>query len=137
MTRLQALDKQLEDLQEKRAKALRTFRLRCKHLHIIEEEYKPCDAGRSDPPYRICADCGAIERGWYCGYHVLTTADDTTAKIPARKIVQTIKAGQRHTIPVMRNHWPIYYVGQSHANFVGGGVKSYESLIAIPPVKKP
>ena len=59
---LGAINKQIADLLRQRNGVLRELRKQCKRSRLVELT--------ESPPRRICADCGAEERGWYCGYHV-------------------------------------------------------------------
>jgi hypothetical protein len=129
------LDEKLILMGLARNKALRTMRLRCRHLHLAEEAYRPSDFGKSTPPYRICMDCGAIEEGWHCGYQVLYLPLECTAPawFTKKRTVQDIKS--RYELLVMKLDWPLYLVGQSHKNFSEHW--DYKSLTAIPlPGKK-
>jgi hypothetical protein len=119
---LDKLDKKLKQVEKARGKALRAFRLRCKHLHLAEES--------GLPPHRICVDCGAIEQGWYCGYQVLCLPSERTDKQPPRKIVNILYCGERQVLKVLKQDWPPYPVGQSHDNF-DKGCWDYKSLTAI------
>lgn len=101
------LDRKLERAVLARDKALRTFRLRCKHLSLAEEY--------GSPPRRICVTCGATERGWHCGYQVLVLQSERTSKVPPRAISHP--NADRYKLEVFKNDWPVYFVGQSHENF--------------------
>jgi hypothetical protein len=47
--------------------------LACPHEHTVEADYVPDPYGHHpDPPFRVCRVCGFSERGWGCGYQVLT-----------------------------------------------------------------
>lgn len=116
---LNALDVELEKIENIRNKTLRTFRLKCKHLRLAEIQ--------SQPPYRICINCGATEVGWHCGYQVLTLQCEKTYKVPPRAIVYP--NASRDNIEVLRWDWPLYLVGQSHDNF--SEKRDYKSLTAI------
>jgi hypothetical protein len=45
---------------------------KCQHSNVAESEHRS-DAwgGASDPPMRVCLDCGLVEVGWGPGYLIL------------------------------------------------------------------
>lgn len=77
----------------------------------------------------MCMDCGAEERGWYCGYQVLAMSNDATSEAP-HKAVRGIFIHTADSIEFFshRKKGPRFPVGQSHPNFPGGGWKTYEQL---------
>jgi len=70
MTKIERLNKRIEDLTAKRDGELRKLRECCEHVHIAE-------SNGGERPWRICIDCGAEEEGRYCGWHVLIIGDGT------------------------------------------------------------
>ena len=129
MKELESLNIQIDRLTEKRDAALKQLREKCKHLRLVEIDHSCLYS--SAPPFRICADCGAEERGWYCGYQVLALNSERTG-IP-RGIERAIIRATRNSdvFYSYRKKGPIYQVGQSHPNFEGGGVKTYKQLTAV------
>lgn len=128
-TELDAMNRQLEDLTKKRDKLLRKLRKECKHLRLVEIDHACLYS--SAPPFRICADCGAEERGWYCGYQVLALRSERI-DIPRgveRAIIKTAKSSD--IFYSYRKSGPLYLVGQSHPNFEGGGFKTYKQLTEV------
>ena len=120
---LHILNKKIADVTKKRNAILSSFRLHCKHLRLVELD--------SGPPKRICADCGAEERGWYCGYHVLVMNGDPY-EVPHKKDRVIIRRTTDDSVFYgYRQNGPLYPVGQSHPNFPGGGEKSYEQLTEV------
>lgn len=130
MTKLERLNKQIENLTAKRHAALRELRITCEHLRIAESD----SGGRGERPWRICIDCGAEEEGWYCGWHVLVIGDPykgytgSIGRCPGdnRKRVAGIVAKTSDWTKYRKNR-DLYRVGQSHANF-GSGVQTYAQL---------
>jgi hypothetical protein len=119
---LEATNKQIADLVRQRNNTLRKLRKQCKHLRLVELT--------GSPPRRICADCGAEERGWYCGYQVLVMRGDThvAPHKEERALIQI--TGDSNVFYSFRKDGPLYGVGQSHPNF-GGGVQTHEQLIEV------
>src|SRR3989344_1960430 len=117
---LDFLNGHIEDMIKIRNKVLRTIRKQCKHLRLAELN--------EGPPRRICADCGAEECGWGCGYHILAMNGDPH-EVPHKKdrslLLVTKDCSKFFSF---RKKGPIYLVGQSHPNFSGGGIKTYEQL---------
>jgi len=120
---LGSINNRISDLTQQKNDLLRELRRKCNHLRLVELD--------AYPPMRICADCGAEERGWYCGYHVLVMVGDTW-NVPHKKervlVKRTVDSAEFYRY---RKDGPLYPVGQSHPNFPGGGVRSYEQLIEI------
>jgi len=124
MTNVECLNKRIESLVAKRDKALRELRVKCKHLRLVEGE----TCGRK--PHRICVDCGAEEDGGYCGWHVLILAEEYTfQRLPKGYPGGAILAHTSDWIKY-RKEGPLYFVGQSHPNFEGGGYKTFKQLTA-------
>lgn len=124
MSRIEELQEQLEKLTTERDQELARVRANCKHVRLIELD--------AQPPMRMCLDCGAEERGWYCGYQVLAMSNDSTSDAPhkaERGIV--IRTADSHDFYRKRKKGPIFCVGQSHPNFSGGGRKTYEQLTEL------
>ncbi|MBU6500878.1 MAG: hypothetical protein KGJ89_02030 [Patescibacteria group bacterium] len=121
---LDALNKKILELTQQRDNTLRELRKKCNHLRLVEID-------SSSPPMRICADCGAEERGWYCGYHVLIMSGDTW--IDPYKDERTIvkKTSSMSEFNQYRKAGSRYPVGQSHPNF-GKPRQSREQLTEIP-----
>ena len=120
-SRIDATNKRISDLKNKRNELLRTFRRKCKHTRLVELD--------EHPPRRICADCGAEERGWHCGYQVLVMKGDCGSDVPhknERVLVQRTSSADVYC--GYRQEGTLYLVGQSHPNFAGGGMKSYKQL---------
>lgn len=129
MEELERLNRQIIELTEKRDNALKQLRKQCQHLRLVELDYS-C-AYDNAPPFRICIDCGAEERGWYCGYHVLVLRSERT-DIPRgieRAVIKSTRSAS--VLYSYRKSGPLYRVGQSHPNFEGGGVKTYQQLTAV------
>lgn len=129
MKELERLNRQIIELTEKRDDLLNQLRKKCKHLRLVEIDYSCLYSGA--PPFRICADCGAEERGWYCGYQVLALRSERT-DIPRgveRAIIQTTRSA--NVFYSYRKRGPLYKAGQSHPNFEGGGFKTYKQLTAV------
>lgn len=129
MKELERLNKQIIELTEKRDSVLKELRKKCQHLRLVEVNYSRLYSGA--PPFRICADCGAEEEGWYCGYQVLALRSERT-DIPdgvERAIIETTQSA--NIFYSYRKRGPLYMVGQSHPNFRGGGVKTYKQLTAV------
>ena len=129
MNKLKRLNRQVIELTAKRDGALKQLRKKCKHLILVELDYSCAYSGA--PPFRICADCGAEERGWHCGYQVLALRSERT-DIPRgveRVIIRTTRSTD--VFYSYRKSGPLYMVGQSHPNFEGGGVKTYKQLTAV------
>ncbi|OGN02723.1 MAG: hypothetical protein A2655_03375 [Candidatus Yanofskybacteria bacterium RIFCSPHIGHO2_01_FULL_43_42] len=118
-TKLNAMNCQIANLTKKRNDLLRELRKKCKHLRLVELDYSCAYSGA--PPFRICADCGAEERGWYCGYQVLALRSERTdiSRGVERAIIRTTRSAD--IFYSYRKSGPLYYVGQSHPNFKGGG----------------
>ncbi|MBI2056523.1 MAG: hypothetical protein HYT37_04075 [Candidatus Sungbacteria bacterium] len=120
--KLNTINSQIADLVRQRNNVLCELRKQCKHLRLVELN--------DSPPMRICADCGAEERGWYCGYHVLVMRCDTIIA-PHKKERALIKITRDSNVFYgFRKSGPLYLVGQSHPNF-GEGVQTYEQLTEI------
>lgn len=123
MTRLEFLQEQIEKLTAERDQELMRVRRECKHLRLAELE--------SNPPQRICMDCGAEERGWYCGYQVLATSEDITSPAPHKKDRGVfLRTSDSDRFYWHRKPGPLYPVGQSHPSF-GAGRLSYAQLTAV------
>lgn len=128
MNELDRLNRRIDKLTQKKDELLKQLRKKCKHLRLIEIEYSYLYCGA--PPFRICADCGAEERGWRCGYMVLVLKNEGT-NIPhgvKRAIIKTTRSYK--TFCSYRKEGPLYEVGQSHPNFQKGGFKTYKQLTA-------
>ncbi len=126
---LDRINQRIVNLTKKRNDLLCKLRKECKHLRLVELDYSCAYSGA--PPFRICADCGAEEQGWYCGYHVLALRSERT-DIPRgveRTIVRTTRSAK--VFYSYRKNGPVYRVGQSHPNFSSGGYKSYQQLTEI------
>lgn len=68
----EALRLALEELREKETKLIQDAQLNCTHPDIVEIAYEaPSWSGTSQPPFRVCVDCGFAEEGWHCGYQIL------------------------------------------------------------------
>lgn len=126
MTRLEELCQQIEQLIAERDQELRRVRAACQHLRLVELDTKP--------PYRICADCGAEERGWYCGYQVLVMQGDSwERRVPhALERVLIQRTSDSSVFWKYRRSGPRYLVGQSHPVFGFGGTHTYEQLTEQP-----
>ncbi len=119
---LNAVNHKILELIKQRNELLCELRKQCKHLRLVELD--------ACPPRRICADCGAEERGWYCGYHVLVMDGDTW-NVPHKIERVLIKRTTNDSVFYgYRKDGPTYFVGQSHQNF-GGGVQTYEQLTEV------
>lgn len=46
--------------------------LTCKHRRVLECDYRAFRHFESDPPIRVCSDCGFAEYGWSCGWQALS-----------------------------------------------------------------
>ena len=129
MKKLDRLNRQVIELTKKRDDALEQLRKKCQHLRLVEVNYSCLYSDA--PPFRICVDCGAEERGWYCGYQVLALMSER-ADIPRGVEHVIIKTTQSADVFYSyRKSGPLYMVGQSHPNFEGGGVKTYQQLTAV------
>lgn len=121
---LNIINEEIANLTKQRDNLLRELRKKCNHLRLIELD--------ANPPRRICFDCGAEENGWYCGYHVLVMNGDIRLNVPHKEeralIAQT---SDTFTFYRYRKGGPLYFVGQSHPNFTGGGIKSYQQLTEV------
>lgn len=129
MKDLEKLNRQIIELTEKRDDALKQLRKKCQHLRLVEIYYL-CLYSNA-PPFRICADCGAEERGWHCGYQVLALRSERT-DIPRgvkRAIIKTTLSAD--VFYSYRKPGPLYWVGQSHPSFEGGGVRTYKQLTTV------
>lgn len=73
-----AIDSGIDKLEERREKTIRSFQSRCKHpaTQIREAPHYSSGYGYSDPPFRVCIDCGYAEEGWHCGYWKLRDDED-------------------------------------------------------------
>jgi hypothetical protein len=120
--KLETTNKQILELTQQRNDILHELRTQCKHLRLVELT--------DSPPRRICADCGAEEHGWYCGYHVLVMRDDThnATHKEERALIQI--TGDSNIFYSYRKDGPLYPVGQSHKNF-GGGIQTYAQLTEV------
>ena len=119
---LGAINNQIADLVQQRNNILRELRKQCKHLRLVELTERP--------PRRICADCGAEERGWYCGYQVLVMRGDTSAAPHKEERALIQITGASNVFYSFRKNGPLYSVGQSHPNF-GEGVQTYKQLTEV------
>ncbi|MBI2064816.1 MAG: hypothetical protein HYT62_02040 [Candidatus Yanofskybacteria bacterium] len=129
-TKLAALNRRITELIEERNALIRQLRRGCKHLRLVEIAYDCLYSGA--PPFRICADCGAEERGWHCGYKVLALRSEcTNILLPEveRAIIRI--TSDSAVFYSYRKDGPLYRVGQSHPNFVGIGRKIYEQLTSV------
>lgn len=63
--------------------------LACKHENVAEAPYVAHEYGSAYPPFRVCIDCGFAERGWSCGYKILTnkTITQITRKEGHEKLI--------------------------------------------------
>lgn len=122
--KLEALNKKVVDLTQKRNDTLRELREQCRHIKLVEI----CDGS---PPRRICTDCGAEEEGWGCGYQVLAM-DAERRNVPhGKKRVIVLRTSDRAQFYNYRKDGPVYFVGQSHPNFARGGIPPYKQLTKI------
>lgn len=130
--KLRALNRSIARLTRERNAVLAEVRRNCKHLRLVELEYRAGMIG-TDPPMRICVSCGAEERGWGCGYQVLVTKNDASKTLKKEKRRARILFVTNDTAKFFRyrQKGPLYPVGQSHPNFAGGGVRTYEQLTEI------
>jgi len=121
--KLRVINGRITDLTKQRDNLLGKLRKQCKHLHLVELT--------ASPSQRICVDCGAEERGWYCGYHVLVMRDDGhfTPYKQNRVLLQITTSSE--VFDSFRKDGPLYLVGQSHPNFKGGGVRNYKQLTEV------
>lgn len=116
----------IDRLIKERNALLRELRLQCKHLRIVELEWRKNDCTDSFfPPRHICADCGAEEEGWGFGYQVLGFLFDQGG----RRVIKVLK--DPDDFYKYRKQGPLYLVGQSHSNFAEEGRKTYERLTEI------
>lgn len=130
--KLKALDDSLAKLVRQRNAALTRVRKNCKHLRLLELEYRKSDMlMTTNPPRRICIDCAAEEEGWGCGYHVLVVSGDSHIDPLKEKRAVVERTRDSSKFYGHRRKWPAYFVGQSHPNFAGGGVKTYAQLTEI------
>lgn len=127
--RLDSLNKEVVDLTKKRNRKLKQLRERCKHLRLVEIGHSCLYS--CAPPFRVCADCGAEERGWYCGYQVLSLRNERTDIPRGVERVVIRETRSRDVFYSYRKTGPLYFVGQSHPNFEGGGSKSYKQLTEV------
>lgn len=112
---LDTMNEKLKRFKQERDELLRKLRKKCKHIRLAE-------FNRS-PPRRICVDCGAEEKGWYCGYHVLVMTGDTWKAPHKQDQVLVEKTSDSGRFCSYRKDGVLYPVGQSHPNFAGGGKK--------------
>jgi hypothetical protein len=106
MSTWETLQKQIDELTEKRDEALCEVRKRCKHLRLAELE--------SHPPRRMCLDCGAEEDGWGIGYQALAMAEDCTSLEPHKaERGSFLRTSDSDKFFQMRKPGPLYLVGQS------------------------
>lgn len=121
MSELEKLQERLEELTAERDQELAKVRSNCNHVRLMELD--------ASPPMRMCMDCGAEERGWYCGYQVLAMSNDMTSDAPHKAergiFLRTTDSKMYFS---HRKKGPLFRVGQSHPKFRGGGVKTYEEL---------
>lgn len=120
--KLNAINNKIENLVQQRNNMLCELRKQCKHLRLVEL--------KDSPPRRICADCGAEERGWYCGYHVLVMRGDTNVAPHKEERALIQITGDSVVFYSFRKHGPLYLVGQSHPNF-GEGIQTYKQLTEV------
>lgn len=120
--KLNEVNNQIDALTQRRNNVLCELRKQCKHSRLVELT--------SSPPWRICVDCGAEERGWYCGYQVLVVWGDTNISPHKTKRVLIQITQDIDVFYSFRKPGPLYHVGQSHPNF-GGGIQTYEQLTEI------
>jgi hypothetical protein len=118
VTKLERLNADIIALTDTRDAVLKALRRECTHLRLAELE--------SSPPHRMCLDCGAEERGWYCGYQVLALKTERTDCTVERGVVR--KMYNSHNFYSLRKPGPLYLVGQSHPNFAKGGWLTYQDL---------
>lgn len=122
--KLTQLNEQVEKLTIQRDTVLRELRIKCPHVRLVE-------SNGGGKPWRICVDCGAEEEGWYCGFHVLTLRSDVGwGRHDGPRVERGLVAKSSDWMKY-RKPGPLYRVGQSHANFEGGGRKTYIQLTAI------
>ncbi len=122
---IEEIDAQIKKLVAQRDRLVAVFRKECKHLRMVQLN--------ASPDHRLCVDCGAEERGWHCGYHVLVMDGDTHTQVPhkaERGIMRTTSDPQTF-YTYRKSHWPRYLVGQSHPSFKNGGILSYEELTNV------
>lgn len=88
---INAIDKDIDRLQKQRKKTIKSLQSRCKHpaTQIREAPYYSSGYGYSEPPFRVCIDCGYAEEGWHCGYWHLRGSEDVAemSRDKARKYV--------------------------------------------------
>lgn len=114
MNKLDKLNARLDTAVSERDKALRELRAECAHTRLAEDN-------SAHPPMRICVDCGAEERGWGCGYQVLTLDSESNKRKVGAGIVAQVDFTEH------RLRGPLFRVGQSHKNF-GPGRQTYAQL---------
>jgi|GEM_PF-5998498 len=133
---LNTLNCRLAKLVQKRDAVLAEVRRNCAHLRLVECDYCPATwCGYAYPPRRICIACGAEEDGWGCGYQVLVARGDCTIASHREERFVIERTSDSQKFYSYRQHGPLYFVGQSHPNFKGGGIKTYEQLTEIAPPK--
>jgi len=128
--KINALNDCIAKLVRQRNIVLAEVRRNCKHLRLVELNYRSGWLGTS-PPRRICERCGAEEEGWGCGYQVLVTREDFKVDPNKKKRGLVERTSDSDKFYSYRQRGPLYLVGQSHPNFAGGGVKTYEQLTEI------
>jgi hypothetical protein len=68
-------------------------------------------------PRRICAECGAEEEGWGCGYRVLTMQGDTWHPPQGQSRALILRTSNPDAFYRYRKSGPLYFVGQSDPKF--------------------
>ncbi len=123
--KIKKIDEQINLLTRKRNALIHDLRKECKHLKLVELD--------GNPPQRICFDCGAEEKGWQCGYHVLVMQGDTWEAPHKHKRAVVLKTTDSSVFARYRKGG-FHGVGQSHPAFQDGGKVSYKILNEPGPV---
>lgn len=123
LNELNTINQKISELTRQRNNLLRELRGKCRHLRLVELD--------DSPPKRICADCGAEEEGWHCGYQVLVMDGDTWNAPHKKERVLVRRTSDWRKFAEYRKNSPLYHVGQSHPNFERCGPKSYEQLTEV------
>ncbi len=84
--RILSKQKKLAKVNMELTATVRMVQKECKHTQQAECDYVPCDWGDSEPPARICLECGMVEEGWGCGYKVLKNSDLLVGKIERKAL---------------------------------------------------
>lgn len=106
----QRLCRLMRTIEDRRNEALAQLRADCKHLRIVELD--------GEVPVRICALCGAEERGlWNYSFTALCVAGETGPcpdKHERRLVLGTTDPLEFYSY---RKEGPLYPVGRSHPAF--------------------